>query len=241
MKRLITFTTAVLILPVSALWVFALAQEAQGERVPVKAQYGDKIIYDVTGLGDPLPLQNDCGKRGGTFFAASCAECAPRCEFQQDERLIIPGWNLYHDERIGVSLNHPKDMVVHKTRPTEVSLLMRGPTQALSEEFTDGIRIRISRESYPPVLTFDEYLEEHVLDALAAGGQVLSSYPVIIGRLSGEGYRTVAEHETVHLLFPLEDAQVIAVEYTVVDPGQERFDRIVDRIISSIRLNATSL
>lgn len=235
MKRFLTFSS-VIIAPVMAAVAFGFIPQAQGGRVPVKVQTREKIIYDVTGASNPLPLEADCARRGGTFFAAACPECAPYCAFQADERLVVPGWVMYRDEGVGVTLNHPESMAVHKNRPTEVSLRMWGPTQTQSGDLSDGVWIRVSRESYPPVLSFDEYVEQRILDVQAAGQEILSAAPVTVGRLSGESFRAFKGRETTYLLFPLENHQALTVASIIIDPGKERFDRVADRLISSLRI-----
>lgn len=227
---------AVVTVPLTAVCAFGVVLQARGERIPVKAQFQNKVIYDISAQTNPQPLVSDCDKRGGTFFAAACPDCNPRCEFGDDERLVQPGWQTLSDADVGVSFHYPETMLMHKNRANEVSLTMYGPTQAQSGDLNDGIRLSVRREPFPPVLTFEEYAEQRILDAAASGQKVLSASPVLVGRLSGESFRTFSDRESIHLLFPAGSHEAIAVEYTVIDPKRQQFDHVVESIISSLRL-----
>ncbi|MBD3247887.1 hypothetical protein GF382_01195 [Candidatus Falkowbacteria bacterium] len=184
-----------ILLFVSVLYIFYLVfwadmiggQNNQGEKVAIDKRLENKLVY-TTNIDDETKYlyREDCEQRGGTFNAcgtvcpedaAICAQvCAFTCQLQDDEQKDQNGsliWEEHIDDDLGFSIPYPDSMKVSQERANSVEFILIGSDQASGTELYDGIRVLISRFSFPQEQTLEEFSRELAKPAEGAGGKIL--------------------------------------------------------------------
>lgn len=215
------------------------------EKVPISAEFENKIVYGTEANMNTDALKNDCSKRGGEFNecgtvcgpgAQVCTNvCAYTCELDTPSEMDLD-WINYSNNELGVSFSYPAQMDL-RNRPAEpgIYLVLEGPTQKPNTEFYDGISISFASRSYdtPDLLT---HIEREI-DELESVAQITQDLtPTVFAGKQSYTYTSISVGTISHIIVPREDKTYLEISYIVVDPTSQGYQQILDKILSSVEL-----
>lgn len=167
-----------------------------------------------------------------------------------DEAMVvdeISGWESHTVSELGLELSYPEDAIFSANSgnligigtdyqgPSLVTISKYGPTQALDSEFFDGysltiVKIGLKGES------LEQIAQNHIQSSTTEFGQdfvVQPIKPISVGQKQGLTYTVRGLGEYTHILLPNDEGSFILVTYSVPDPTDQGYQKIVDQILST--------
>lgn len=165
----------------------------------------------------------------------------------------MSGWESHTVSELGLELSYPEDAIFSANSgnligigtdyqgPSLVTISKYGPTQALDSEFFDGysltiVKIGLKGES------LEQIAQNHIQSSTTEFGQdfvVQPIKPISVGQKQGLTYTVRGLGEYTHILLPNDEGSFIIVTYSVPDPTDQGYQKIVHQILSTFEFVET--
>lgn len=216
--------------------------------IPIQSEYDSKIVYTTDMDFDQSELREHCELRGGDFNECGnicepeggiCIEvCAYTCE-----NIATPetGLERYINEKMGVSLVYPADMLTIQENERELEFNYWGPTQRTGTELYDGINLTLRMKILEENNTITDYILDDIAEAKIIGEVISGISTTTINNITARTYTIRTLGVLNKIIFALEDENYdfLEIMHSTPDPENFGYSEIVKNMLDTlIVLNA---